>query len=84
VYEEATGAWQALLSSMGYSQASAGLGGVGGCTPVPGDYDGDGKADLCLYQESTGLWLLWLSGSGYAPAGGYFGGTGFSAVGAAP
>jgi hypothetical protein len=26
--------------------------------PVPGDYDGDGRADLALYRESTGEWFI--------------------------
>jgi hypothetical protein len=27
-------------------------------TPTPGDYDGDGKADLAVYQRTTGLWTI--------------------------
>ncbi len=26
--------------------------------PVPGDYDGDGKADLAVFEVSTGLWYI--------------------------
>jgi len=32
--------------------------------PVPGDYDGDGRADLAVYDEVTGNWYVRrLSGS---------------------
>jgi len=34
-------------------------------TPVSGDFDGNGLADLALYQEATGSWEIRLSGSGY-------------------
>ena len=48
-------------------------------TPVPGDYDGDGKADIAVYHGATGLWYVrqsstgtttWLGygGVGYVPA----------------
>ena len=37
--------------------------------PVPGDYDGDGKADLMIYQVASGLWLGALSSQGYAVSG---------------
>jgi hypothetical protein len=37
--------------------------GAAGYTPVAGDYDGDGRADLTVYQESTGTWYV-LSSSG--------------------
>jgi hypothetical protein len=41
---------------------------VGAKEPVPGDFDGDRKADPCLYQESTGNWSVKLSGGGYGLA----------------
>ncbi len=44
--------------------------------PVPGDYDGDRKADPALFVNSpnpglVGNWYAWLSGSGYQRVGPY-------------
>ena len=27
-------------------------------TPVPGDYDGDGRTDLAVFRQSTGQWFV--------------------------
>ena len=32
--------------------------------PVPGDYDGDGKADLAVFRPTTGQWLILQSTGG--------------------
>ena len=29
-----------------------------GCVPVPGDYDGDGAADLAVYNTLAGYWYI--------------------------
>ena len=42
--------------------------GRGTDTPVPGDYDGDGVADLAVYRPSTGVWYVLTSGSSYDPS----------------
>jgi hypothetical protein len=34
---------------------------------VPGDYDGDGRADFVVYSENAGQWFGLTSESGYAP-----------------
>ena len=67
-----SGVWYAMLS-MNYTLVSA-LYGSSAQVPVPGDYDGDGKADPTLYQESgdfwgrEGLWMFMMSASGYSRA----------------
>jgi hypothetical protein len=39
--------------------------GVSTDVPLPGDYDGDGKADPAAYRPSTGQWFILTSGSSY-------------------
>jgi len=55
-------AYRILLSTMSYSPASsmtipAGWPGLGD-TPVPGDYDGDGKADAGIWRANAGVWII--------------------------
>jgi hypothetical protein len=42
--------------------------GFWGDVPVPGDYDGDGKADFAIWRPGDGMW--WISPSSN-PAAGY-------------
>jgi len=55
-------AYRILLSSMSYNPAlsvtvPAGWPGLGD-TPVPGDYDGDIKADAAIWRANAGVWII--------------------------
>ena len=70
VYERATGTWTILLSGRGvtppYTARITGGWGGPGYVPVPGDYDGDGFADVAVYQAAATTWLALTSSSGYS------------------
>ena len=40
--------------------------GLSADVPVPGDYDGDGKADVAVFRPSTGIWYIVNSSTGAA------------------
>jgi hypothetical protein len=78
VFRPATGTWYILKSSLGFRSFVQFSWGLGTDTPVPADYDGDGKTDLAVYRPTTGefyvlaiydpslaTWSIRLSGSGY-------------------
>ena len=35
--------------------------GLNGATPMPADYDNDGKTDLAFYNPANGKWWIWFS-----------------------
>ncbi len=39
--------------------------GIPGDRPVPGDYDGDGRADLAIFRPTTATWHIRFSSAGY-------------------
>jgi hypothetical protein len=85
VYQETTGRWIILPSSMGYAGPIT-LGPLGGAgySGMPADYDGDLLADPGIYQRTTGNWQVMLSSSGYSIIEllGLLGGPGYRAVAA--
>jgi len=38
--------------------------GTNGDTPMPADFDGDGKTDFCVFRPSTGVWYVIKSSDG--------------------
>ena len=38
---------------------------------MPGDYDGDGKADVAIYRPQTGMWFILQSSTGFTGRLGY-------------
>ncbi|MFA7158468.1 MAG: VCBS repeat-containing protein [Kiritimatiellia bacterium] len=69
--------WYAWLSGSGYQCVSARFAGEYDpfiSTPVSGDFDGDGKADVAEFCQFSSSWTLWRSGNGwYYPETRYFG-----------
>jgi hypothetical protein len=58
VFRPSTGGWYILKSSTNYGTYVAQPWGLSSDTPVPGDYDGDGKTDLAVFRPSTGVWYI--------------------------
>ncbi|MFH0829273.1 MAG: FG-GAP-like repeat-containing protein [Candidatus Kerfeldbacteria bacterium] len=88
LYEPANGQWFEATSS-GSSFAPSGSGWLGSWganltayQPLTGDFNGDGKCDVCLYEAATGGWFVATSnGSAFVPAGtAWLGGWGANAT----
>jgi endonuclease/exonuclease/phosphatase family metal-dependent hydrolase len=63
VYRPSTGVWHIVQSSTGSGFSISW--GAPEDWPVPGDYDGDGAADLAVWRPSNGVWYVLTSSSGY-------------------
>ena len=70
VWRATTGTWYWLTSMTAYDPASspARQWGATDDTPLAGDIDGDGKADLVVWRPSNGTWYWLTSSSGYSYA----------------
>src|SRR5262249_60298399 len=65
VDSEPAGHWYVLKSSTNFTTGLTKAWGGPGYTLVPGDYDGDARADFGLYQRTTGTWYVLTSSSNY-------------------
>jgi len=63
-------AYRILLSTRNYDTGASVTVPAGwpalGDTPVPADYDGDGKADPAIWRASTGVWIIAKSSASYS------------------
>jgi len=62
VWRPSTGTWW-VLGGQGSAQTTYQYG-ASGDTPMPGDYDGDGKTDFAVYRSSNHNWYLAYSAGG--------------------
>jgi hypothetical protein len=68
VFRPSTGAWYFLRSSANYASWVGVQWGQSGDIAVPGDWDGDGRADMAVFRPSTGAWYFLKSSANYSNA----------------
>ena len=72
VWRPDSGTWYILRSSKNYSYADAWVVPWGASsladTPVPADYDGDGRTDIAVWRPGSGIWFILKSTANYAYA----------------
>jgi hypothetical protein len=62
IWRPSSGTWY-VVGQTG-SQPTTQTWGISGDTPVPGDYDGDGKTDFSIFRPSTNTWWILKSSNG--------------------
>jgi len=73
VWRPTNGTWYVLRSSAQYSWSSCwtvqwGVG-ASGDVPVPGDFDGDRRADIGVWRPGSGMWFVLRSSENYRTSG---------------
>jgi Tol biopolymer transport system component len=77
VFRPSTGTWYVYNTRRMTPQSSPPLQytfsafawGTSGDVPAPGDFDGDGRADVAVYRPATGAWYVLQSGGGVRTVG---------------
>jgi hypothetical protein len=65
VFRPSTGGWYILKSSTNYTTSFGVSWGLSTDTPVPCDFDGDGRIDPAVFRPSTGGWYILKSSTNY-------------------
>jgi hypothetical protein len=68
-YRSSTGTWYILQSRT--NTVTTYLWGLSNDTPVPGDYDGDGRTDIAVFRLSNGVRYILKSSMNYSSSMAY-------------